>query len=125
MYRREEVKQLLQRHDYVPIIKQWGDGCLVRMPHPRLTRPNLPRLIEAYNLARGSKPGVYYASTFNPDERFVSVPEYAMRLFIMSQVMQLCRTLPVSDEVLVILNARGEEVEQVEEIINPPFDEKE
>src|SRR5436309_3086919 len=95
-----EVKQLLLKHDYVTTVRQTGDGCIVTYPHPKLLYhgENIPRLIECFAIQRGKNPGFWASTTFDPGdmgERFIAVPEYAIRLYIVCEIAACNSRIPI------------------------------
>jgi hypothetical protein len=120
MYRLAEIKQLLKLHKYVPIVQKMDDGVLVKLPRPKLVRTPKPEVIEAYSIRRGDNPGVFHNSSLSPDEKFTSMPEYAIRLFVMSEVSACCGRLPISDELICYLDEEGREKTELESIVEPP-----
>lgn len=123
--RLKKIKGFLQFYDYLPIVRQVGDGCIVTMPHAKLIRKDQPRLIEAYAMERGSKPGIYCNSSNRQEETFVVVPEYALRIFLMCSIDYTCNYLPISPAIIKYVNEKGEEVENLTKLINPPNSESE
>lgn len=121
MYRIKEIKKLLGNKDYLPVVKKSGDGCVVTMPEPKLTKPALGRLIEVYAVNRSrEKQGVYCNSSYQPEETFVAVPEYAIRAFILCGIAYTCNQLPISSELLAFFNEKGDEVDGISDVIESP-----
>lgn len=126
----EEVKQLLMKHDYVTSVRQTGDGCIVTYPHPKLLygAEDIPRLIECFAIQRGKKPGFWVSTTFDKQdqgERFIDVPEYAMRLYIVCEIAACNFQIPLDPSLLFFFDEGGQEREGIESIIKKPESEKE
>lgn len=124
MYRIDEIKKLLRRHDYAPIVQKMGDGVLVRVPHPRLVDGVGTPLVQAYAIKRGVDAGLYYNSAYSPEEKFVSIPEYAIRLFVMSDVSARCEQVPISDHLVCYLDEEGREHRELESIVAQPSNQE-
>jgi hypothetical protein len=114
MYRIKEIKKLLRSFDYVPVARKTGDGLLLRVPTP--TGP----IVSAYAIKRGEAPGVFFNSTRAPEEHFLSVPEYAIRLFIMAEVSACCSRVPISNQLICYFGEEGEEYDGLEGIVASP-----
>lgn len=122
----EDVKKLLLKHDYITRINKTGDGCIITYPHPKLLYPewDYARLIECVAIQRGVKPGFWVNTTYDkPEEkdRFISVPEYAMRLYIVCEVASCNARIPIDPTMLVFFNEQDEEQEDIESIIPDPL----
>src|SRR5687767_12932774 len=116
--RTDEVRRILRKHDYVPVVRKVGDGVVITMPYPKLSRPIQPRFVEAYAIKRGKESGLFYNSNLNTDERFVSIPEHAIRLFIMSDVSACCSRVPISDSLVYYLDEGGSDHPNIECIVD-------
>jgi hypothetical protein len=125
MDRIKEIKELLKKHSYVPLVCQAGDGIYVRMPNPRLMVPRRERIVEAYAIRRGDESGVYHSTDADPVERFISVPEYAIRLYLFGRVLVACRLVPVDHELSCFIDERGEYRDRIEDVVALPSDEEE
>jgi hypothetical protein len=125
MYRIEEVKKLLRESDYVPVVQRMGDGCILTLPHPVLRTPLIPRFTQGYAVKRGSETGLYYNTSISPTEKFMSVPEYAIRLLVMVDILSLCKKVPISLDLLHYVGEWGEPLSAMEEIIDPPSSKEE
>jgi hypothetical protein len=125
MYRIAEIKKLLRESDYVPIVQRVGDGCIFTLPHPVLVTPLIPRLTQGYAIKRGGDTGIYYNTSLSPTEKFMSVPEYAIRLLVMVDIVSCCKRLPISVDLVHYVAENGEPLSAMEEIIDPPASEEE
>lgn len=120
MYRINEIKELLRIHDYIPIVRKIGDGILIKLPRAKLLPKPLPALFYAYAVKRGKGAGLFHNSSKSSEEKFTSVPEYAIRLFLMSDVSACCSRIPISDSLVCFLDEEGKEQEKIENIVEPP-----
>lgn len=133
MYRVADIKHILREKDYIPVVRKAGDGVVITMPHPRLTRPQVPRITEAYSIRRTPEEveagalgsGLYYNSSLSPDEKFMSLGEHAIRLFLMADIVSRCRRVPISVELVSYLDEAGKEHPAIECIVDPPSTEEE
>jgi hypothetical protein len=116
----EEIKSILKPLHYIPVVRKTEGGLLVEYPHPKLTKPQFPRLLEAFIVRRGENPGIFYNSSFFPEEKFVSVPEYAVRLFLMANIISCCKQIPISDDLIVFVDEQGGEHEDIEDVVEDP-----
>lgn len=122
MHRIEEIKKFLRYNDYLPEVRQCGDGCIVTMPHPTLVMPKEPRIIEAYAVKRGEESGVYFNCTTNLKEGFLGVPEYGIRLLIQCGIAVSCIHVGVSPTIVSYYDGEGVEVKNITDIIGGPSD---
>ena len=125
MYRIAEIKKLLRESDYVPIVQRMGDGCILTLPHPVLRTPLIPRLTQGYAIKRDGDTGIYYNTSLSPTEKFMSVPEYAIRLLVMVEIVSLCKKVPIAVELLHYVDEDGGPLSAMEEILDPPSSEEE
>lgn len=125
MRRINEIKQLLNKYDYLTSVRKVDDGIVIVYPHPKLLKPKSPRIREAYSIRRGKESGVFYNNTLYPNEKFMGVPEYAIRMFLIANVINGCQRVPISDELILFLDAEGMVHEHIEEIVDPPSTEME
>lgn len=125
MNRIKEIKELLKKHSYVPLVCQVGDGIYVRMPHATLMVPRRERIVEAYAIRRGVESGVYHSTDADPTERFTSVPEYAIRLYLLGRLSVTCRLVPISHELSCYVDEGGGYHDRIEDVVASPSDPEE
>jgi hypothetical protein len=125
MQRIKEIKQLLRQYDYVPIARKVGDGLMLVMPHPALASPGIKPVTEAYVIRRGVDSGYFYNSSIDPTERFVSVPEYAIRLVLLSRILKHCERVPISHELVCYFDEENGEHPYLDDVVSSPLIEEE
>lgn len=117
----DDIKNLLRKHDFITTVRATEEGCVIKYPHTKLNRKNNEgRLIETYKIERGEKPGFRVTTTFLDDEHFIDVPEYAMRLFLVSEIGLCCNHLGISPKLVDYINIDGDFVSTVHEILRHP-----
>lgn len=121
------IKKLLRKHDYLVVVQQTGDGCVVTFPHPilLLQDKSLPRVVECFAIRREKEPGMWVNTSFDqPDDpgKFIVVPEYAMRLFIVCEINAWCHRLSVDPSLVVYLTKDNQEKENIHDVIDNPDD---
>lgn len=124
-----KVKQLLRKKDYISICKKDGDGCIVTYPYPKLFYgdKNIPRLIEYFNIQRGQEPGFRVNTTFDKpgqEDRFIAVPEYAMRIYIINEIIACSIQIPINSSLLILLDDEDNEKTDMSEIVSNPSSEE-
>ncbi len=125
MYPVTNVKNLLRSHGYAPVVRKVGDGIIATFPRPRLTRPHVPEISKAYAVKRGQESGLYYNSSLAPEEKFMSLGEHAVRLFLMSDIVWHCKRVPIAVDTVCFLDEGGEDHGTIEEIVDAPSTEEE
>lgn len=123
--RMQDIRQLLRQHKYAPLVCKRDDGVTVRMPHPKLTRPKTPPIVEAYSITRGEGSGLHYNSLLHPEEQFISLPEHAIRLFLEADIHSCCRRVPIGEETVHFLDEGGAERTSLDDLVDPPSTEAE
>jgi hypothetical protein len=115
----EDIKSLLRRKDYITTVQQTESGCVIKYPHPKLIRGGI-RLVERYAIDRGDAPGVRVLTSYMDEEQFIPVPEYAIRLFISTEMGICCAQIGISLNLIDYLDTVGVHVERLSDIIDPP-----
>jgi hypothetical protein len=125
----DEVKSLLRQKDYLTVVRQQGDGCIVTYPHPKLLHDSkkIPRLIQCISIQRGNEPGFWVNTTMetNSKERFIPLPEYAMRLYIAFEIAACNSQIPINAALVSFEDGEGREYDDIEDIIPSPSSEDE
>lgn len=121
MYRLAEIKTLLRKHDYLPIVRKMGDGIIAKFPSKQAAK----RLVEAYAVQRGSAPGLFYNSSLSISEKFISIPEYAIRPFIAAGIVACCDRVSIHWSLVRYEDEEGEEGSSWDSIVDPPSIEAE
>lgn len=120
MQRINEIKELLGKYDYITTVRKTGDGIVVLYPHPKLIKPRSPRIKEAYGIQRGERTGVYYNSNIFPDEKFIGVPEYAVRMYLVASLIHGCNRTPINSNLIQFFDENGGKYDNIEDIVSPP-----
>jgi hypothetical protein len=115
----EAVKQLLRKRDYIITVQQSGDGCIVTYPRPILLMPN-KRLVETYTLKRSDGTGLLVNTTFLESEKFIPLPEYAIRPFLAAEIEMCCRQIMVDISLVDYISEDGAIHDNLGDIVASP-----
>lgn len=127
--RLEDIKNLLLSRDYITVVQKTGDGCIVTYPYPKLIQGSgfPPRLIECFAIQRGEKPGFWVNTSYDSDtkDRFIEIPEYAMRLYIVCEIAACNGQIPIDPSLMVFIDDKRVVFPDIEDIILAPSGEDE
>lgn len=118
----DKIKKLLFKHDYITVVQKSGDGCIITYPHPKLIY-EVPRLVEFFTFQRGDKPGLWGTTSYDKEEegeRFIDVPEYAIRIYVMYEIVACNMRIPIDPSLIIYLDENEKEQEDIDMIINAP-----
>lgn len=125
-----DVKSLLIKRDYITRLQKTEDGCIITYPHPKLLYKNkpFPRLIEYISIERGDNSGFWVSTSYDDDdveERFIPIPEYAMRLYIICEIQACNNSIPVNPSVMMFVDENNHEVNDIADLLEDPKKESE
>lgn len=119
--RNRDVLELLRKHDYVTTAVKEGDGCVLTFPHPKLLlSPDSIRIVERIALVRGGSPGLQVSTSLSKEEAFIAVPEYAVRLYIVSEIAAVNQNIGLDQDMVVFIDDDGNEHDNIQDIVASP-----
>lgn len=115
----EDIKNLLRKRDYITTLQRTDQGCVVKYPHPKLIRGG-KRLIERYKIEHGEEPGLRVTTSYMTEEQFIAVPEYAIRLFIATEISICCAQMGTSFSLVDYVDMSGNTHDDILSVIEGP-----
>lgn len=115
-----DLKELLKKRNYITRITKDGDGCIIQFPHPKLTHRG-SELVEYVQFQRKQETGLnVYTSLDTNNKRFIPMPEYVFRFFIMCEIWCLHIEWDLPLDLVVYLDESKNEFNDIENIIKEP-----
>lgn len=126
MYRYKEIKELLRNNEFLMVIAKDGDGCTIKTPGMLVGDEFVHGHTTSVRIVRGAESGISYTSSRDLLRRqhFIAVPEYAIRLFIISEATTCGMGVGLDIELLTVMDG-DDEVDELESIIPDPESEEE
>jgi hypothetical protein len=113
----KQIKDLLEKYDYIIKVQQIEGGILAQFP-TRVFNPPFEAMIRQYKPLYGTLSGIsFMCPNYKPSHNFFPLPEYAIRLAIAGDIINLCELYEYDTDYIKFISKTGKTIRKKDEFL--------
>lgn len=122
----EDVRELLRKRKYMVTVEATEEGgVFINFPKPTVLFPTIPKIDELFTPTReNGEVGLILIASYLETPKFISVPEYAMRLLVSADIASWCRRLMVNLKLVDFIDQDKAVQNSINDVMHGPATEE-